>query len=34
MPIRAIVIMLVIAVVIAICYREPIYNWFKKTFKK
>lgn len=29
MPIRAIVIMLVVAVVFAVCYRDQIYKWFK-----
>lgn len=30
MPIRAIIIMLVVAVVIAACYREQIYEWVKQ----
>lgn len=34
MPIRAIVIMLVAAVVLATCYREPIYKWFKESMNK
>ena len=34
MPIRAIVVLIVVAIVVAICYREPIYNWVKKNFKK
>lgn len=34
MPIRAIIIMLVVAFVIAFCYREQIYRWVKKNFKK
>lgn len=32
MPIRAILIMFVVAVVVAVCYREPIYRWIKGTF--
>ena len=34
MPIRAIVIMFVAAVVFAACYREPIYKWFKESMSK
>ena len=34
MPIRAIVIMLVIAVVLAVCYRDQIYKWFKENLGK
>ena len=32
MPVRAILIMFVVAVVVAVCYREPIYRWIKGTF--
>lgn len=34
MPWRAIVILLVVAIVLAVCYREPIYRWFKNNIKK
>lgn len=34
MPIRAVIIMFVVAVVMAICYRDPIYKWFKENLSK
>lgn len=34
MPWRAIVILLVAAIVLAVCYRESIYRWFKNNIKK
>ncbi len=34
MPFRAILIMLVAAVVLAVCYREPIYRWFMSSIVK
>lgn len=34
MPFRAILIMLVVAVVLAVCYREPIYHWIMDNIVK
>ena len=34
MPIRAIVIMFVAAVVIAVCYRDQIYKWVTENIGK
>lgn len=34
MPIRAIIIMLVAAVILAVCYRDPIYKWYKNSIVK
>ena len=34
MPIRAIVIFLVAAVIVALVFREDIYQWFKMATKK
>ena len=33
MPIRAIIIFVVGVVILAICFKDPIYDWFKGTFK-
>ena len=34
MPIRAIVILLVAAVIVALCFRNEIYGWYKQETKK
>lgn len=34
MPIRAIVILLVAAVIIALCFRNEIYGWYKQVTEK
>jgi len=34
MPIRAIVILAVIAVVLALCFKDEIYRWYKTNIKK
>jgi len=34
MPIRAIVILAVIAVVLALCFKDEIYRWYKTNLKK
>lgn len=34
MPIRAIVIFLVAAVIVALCFRNEIYGWYKQATKK
>lgn len=34
MPIRLIVILLVVAVILAIIFRDQIYDWYKRNLKK
>lgn len=34
MPIRLIVIMFVAAVILAVCYKDQIYNWVKSQTRK
>lgn len=34
MPIRAIVIFLVVAVIVALCFRNEIYEWYKQVTEK
>ena len=34
MPIRAIVIFLVVAVIVALIFREELYGWYKQATKK
>jgi hypothetical protein len=29
-----IIILVVVIIVLAICFKDPIYKWFKNTFKK
>lgn len=34
MTLRLIAILLVVIIIVAIFYADPIYNWFKNLFKK
>lgn len=34
MPIRMIIILVVVIVILAICFKDPIYDWYKTNFKK
>jgi len=34
MPIRMIIILVVVIVILAISFKDPIYDWYKNNFKK
>lgn len=34
MPIRAVIILVVLAAVLALCFKDEIYRWFKNNIKK